>query len=80
MPLTIAPGFKTKCPAVIVGFVAANVRNTEHNDALWQEIEIATRRFRGMTMEQVRRFPRIKALRDAYRSLDNDPTRYRGAS
>lgn len=33
-----------------------------------------------MTMEQVRHFPRIKILRNAYRALGNDPTRYRGAS
>ena len=79
-PFTIDPDFKARIPALTVGFVVANVRNTEHNDALWQEIETATKRFRGMTMEQVRRFPRIKSLRDAYRSLGNDPTRYRGAS
>ena len=79
MPLTIAPNIKTNFPAVTVGFVAANVRNTEHNDALWHEIETATRRFRGLTMEQVRHFPRIKIMRDAYRYLGNDPTRYRGA-
>jgi DNA/RNA-binding domain of Phe-tRNA-synthetase-like protein len=33
-----------------------------------------------MTMEQARKFPAIKALRDAYRTLGNDPTRYRGSN
>jgi hypothetical protein len=31
-------------------------------------------------MEEARKFPPIKALRDAYRALGNDPTRYRGSS
>ena len=31
-------------------------------------------------MEQARKFPPIKALRDAYRALGNDPTRYRGSN
>ena len=29
---------------------------------------------------QARKFPPIKALRDAYRTLGNDPTRYRGSN
>jgi len=33
-----------------------------------------------MTMDEARRFPPIKALRDAYRALGNDPTRYRGSN
>ena len=80
IPLTIAPDFKAKIPAVTVGFVTAQVRNTEHNEALWQEIESAAGRFRRMTMEEARKFPAIKALRDAYRLLGNDPTRYRGSN
>jgi DNA/RNA-binding domain of Phe-tRNA-synthetase-like protein len=80
IPLTISAEFKAKIPAVTVGFVVAKVCNTEHNDVLWQEIETAAKRFQGMTMEQARKFLPIKALRDAYRLLGNDPTRYRGSN
>ena len=31
-------------------------------------------------MDEARKFPPLKALRDAYRALGNDPTRYRGSN
>lgn len=80
LPLTISPDLKTVVPNVVVGFVAASVRNSPHDEALWQEIEAAAARFRGMVMDDARKFPPIKALRDAYRALGNDPTRYRGSN
>jgi len=78
--LTIAPDFKAKIPGVAVGRITAFVRNSEHNDALWQVIEATAALFRGMRMDEARKFPPIKALRDAYRALGNDPTRYRGSN
>jgi DNA/RNA-binding domain of Phe-tRNA-synthetase-like protein len=63
-----------------VGRITAFVRNSEHNDALWQVIEATAALFRGMRMDEARKFPPIKALRDAYRALGNDPTRYRGSN
>ena len=60
--------------------MTANVRNSDHNATLWQEIEAVTVRFRGVNMDEVRKFPPIKALRDAYRALGNDPTRYQGSN
>ena len=78
--LAIAPEFKAKIPAVAVGVVMASVEVGQHDETLWQEIEAAAARFQGMTMDDARKFPPIKALRDAYRSLGNDPTRYRGSN
>ncbi len=78
--LNITPDLKAKIPAVAVGWITANVGNSQHDEALWQDIEGSASRFRGMSMEQARKFPPIKALRDAYRSLGNDPTRYRGSN
>lgn len=65
---------------MVVGCITANIQVTEHDEGLWREIEAATARFRGMTMDEARKFPPIKALRDAYRALGNDPTRYRGSN
>lgn len=78
--INISPDLKTILPNVVVGCLTANVQVTEHDDGLWQEIEAAAARFRGMTMDEARKFPPIKALRDAYRALGNDPTRYRGSN
>ena len=80
IPLTICPELKAVIPHAVVGCITANVQVTEHDGGLWHEIEAAVARFRGMTMDQARKFPPIRALRDAYRALGNDPTRYRGSN
>jgi DNA/RNA-binding domain of Phe-tRNA-synthetase-like protein len=80
LPLTIANSIKFKVPGIAVGWITAAVCVAEHDAGLWQEMEAAAARFRGLTMEQARKFPAIKALRDAYKALGNDPTRYRGAN
>ena len=78
--LTISPDLKAKIPAVAVGWVTAVVSVADHDSDLWNEVETAADRFRGMTMEEARKSPPIKALRDAYKTLGNDPTRYRGSN
>lgn len=78
--LFISPDFKAVLPNVVVGCVTASVQITEHDEGLWQQIDAAAARFRRMTMDEARKFPPIKALRDAYRALGNDPTRYRGSN
>ncbi len=78
--LTIAPEFKAKIPGVAVGWLTAVVCNSQHDEALWREIEATVNCFKNVTMETARRMPPIKALRDAYRTLGNDPTRYRGSN
>jgi DNA/RNA-binding domain of Phe-tRNA-synthetase-like protein len=78
--LTLAPGLEAVIPTVAVGCLTASVHNSEHQEPLWREIENAAARFRGMAMDDARKLPPIKALRDAYRMLGNDPTRYRGSN
>jgi DNA/RNA-binding domain of Phe-tRNA-synthetase-like protein len=78
--LGIAPDFQAKIPGLTVACITAGVRVAEHDAALWREIEAAAARFRGMAMDDARKLPPIKALRDAYRALGNDPTRYRGSN
>lgn len=80
IPITISAEFKALVPNVVVGRITAGVRNSLHDDTLWREIEAVAARFQGMTMDEARKFPPIKALRDAYRKLGNDPTRYRGSN
>jgi hypothetical protein len=45
-------------------------RTTQHDEALWREIEAAVSRFRFMAMDDARNLRPLKALRDAYRALD----------
>ncbi len=80
IPITISPDFKAVLPSVVVGCITANVRVAGHDAGLWREIEAAAARFRAVTMDEARKSPQIKALRDAYRTLGNDPTRYRGSN
>ncbi|MGA2256932.1 MAG: phenylalanine--tRNA ligase beta subunit-related protein [Thermoguttaceae bacterium] len=80
LSLTICPEFKSEISNVVVGWITASVRNSQHDEALWREIETAATRFRGVNMDEARKSPPINALRDAYRALGNDPTRYRGSN
>jgi DNA/RNA-binding domain of Phe-tRNA-synthetase-like protein len=78
--LSIAPDLKSKIAGVTVACLTARVQVAEHDEALWAEIEAAATRFHGLAMDEARKRPPIKALRDAYRTLGNDPTRYRGSN
>jgi DNA/RNA-binding domain of Phe-tRNA-synthetase-like protein len=79
-PLTISPDLKAKVPTVAVGWITATVHNSQHDEALWNEIDAVATVFKKTRMEVARRMPPIKALREAYRALGNDPTRYRGSN
>lgn len=78
--LTICTDLAAKVPGAAVGWIAADVKVAEHDADLWRELEAAAAVFQGMDMTQAREYPGIKALRDAYRTLGNDPTRYRGSN
>ena len=78
--LTISAELAAKVPDVAVGWISAGVEVAQHDADLWRDLEAAAAVFQGMSMTQVRKYPGIKALRDAYRTLGNDPTRYRGSN
>ena len=80
--LSIAPELKNAAPKVAVGVVTAAVTVTQHDEALWREIDAKVAQVSGQltTMDEVRRLPPIKATWDAYKALGQDPTRYRGSA
>ena len=80
LELTISPELKAVVGRVAVGCITAGVQVAAHDERLWAEIETAAARFRGTALADARRLPPMKALRDAYRTLGNDPTRYRGSN
>jgi DNA/RNA-binding domain of Phe-tRNA-synthetase-like protein len=78
--LTIDPELKRIVPPLAVGCLTARVRVTAHDETLWREMETVAARFVTMTMDEARALAPVRALRDAYRALGNDPTRYRGSN
>ena len=78
--LSIHPELKKAAPDLTVGVLTANVTGTEFDQALWDEIQDQAARISGLTIKTVRGFAPIKALRDTYKALGNDPKRHRPAT
>lgn len=78
MKIIISEEIKQRCPEMMGAAVLATVRNTETNEALWQEIDrfIADYRQR-YTTESIKLMPSIEATREAYKRCGKDPSRYR---
>lgn len=78
--LQLAPDLRAAAPRMAVRVVTAAVTVRPHDEELWREIEVVVEQAGQRTMDDVRAEPEIKALRDTYRALGQDPTRYRGSS
>ena len=79
--LTIDQGLKKSSPLLALGAVQATVSVTRNDSNLWKEIDTLARRLsRELTAESLYLRPGVRALRDAYRSIGKDPTRYRGSA
>ena len=78
MQIIISEDIRQRCPEMTGAAVLASVRNTETNEALWQEIDrfIADYRLR-YTTESIKQMPSILATREAYKRCGKDPSRYR---
>jgi DNA/RNA-binding domain of Phe-tRNA-synthetase-like protein len=80
MNIRIDPNVKMAAPRLALGGVYGTVEVTKHDQVLWSEIdhqlgEIGS----SFTLQGLSDIPEIKALRDAYRALGKDPSRYRGS-
>lgn len=78
MQIIVSEEIRERCPEFVGAAVIADVRNSEHNDALWDEINgfIADYRQR-YTVDSIKEMPSIEATRTAYRRCGKDPSRYR---
>jgi len=80
IPISIDPQLKKIAPKLVLGVVSANVQVTKNSPQLWKEIERRIKELRStVTLASLYDIPQIKALRDAYKALGKDPTRYRGS-
>ena len=53
IPLTLSPDLKAKAPGVAVGWITANVQNTQHDEALWHKIEAVVNLHPSIEIEPV---------------------------
>lgn len=78
MKIELSREITETCPDLHVLVIQAQVKNTEYNAALWQEIAELEEVIRSEnTLEQTNKIPTILATRQAYKKLGKDPNRYR---
>lgn len=71
----------TACPDLHVLAIACQVKNTESDAALWEEIAQEEQSVRAqMKLEEINKWLPIQATRQAYKKLGKDPNRYRPSS
>jgi len=78
--ISIDQKLKEASPNLFLGVVSASVEVTKNSPLLWEEIDKRIKEIESeITMDSLYNVPQIKALRDAYKSLGKDPSRYRGS-
>lgn len=76
--VSISEEVSNACPDLQVLVIACQVRNTEPDEQLWQEIEAEEAAVRAtIKLEQINKWLPIQATRQAYKRLGKDPNRYR---
>lgn len=78
MEIVISEEMRAVCPEFVGACVEAEVRNAQHSEALWAEIDALCRQFRStLTTESLKQNGAIAATRHIYRACGKDPSRYR---
>lgn len=76
--ISVSEEIKARCPHYRGAAVYAEVTNTAHSEALWQEIAQFTEHLRATeSTESIKQQWAITATREAYRACGKDPSRYR---
>ncbi len=76
--ITLSEGFRAACPTFRGCALYATVKDTPHNDALWEEISDATQWLRtSFAPDSVKERSGIRCTREAYKACGKDPSRYR---
>lgn len=78
--ISIDQQFKKLVPNLTLGAVFAKVQMAKNSPPLWKEINRHIKKLQSeITLAALYDVPQIKALRDAYKAIGKDPTRYRGS-
>jgi DNA/RNA-binding domain of Phe-tRNA-synthetase-like protein len=76
--ISISENILSVCPEFRFAVIECEVKNTLHNDVLWQEISEFSNNLRAnYKMEEINKRPAIFATRQVYKKLGKDPNRYR---
>lgn len=79
--IEISDELREKAPDVRLGVLTASVVVTEHDEALWTEIDARVAALVTIfATTEISEIPEIAATRRAYRALGKDPTRYRNSA
>jgi len=78
MQLMIDNDLRRRVPQLSLGVVIGKVNVTKHVPALWSHIDKYIDELRlSLKIEDLTSVPEIKAVRDGYRAIGKDPSRYR---
>ena len=76
--VSISEEIAKACPELHIAVVQCDVVNTASDEQLWKEItEVETLVRCSCKLEEINKFPPIRATRQAYKRLGKDPNRYR---
>jgi len=78
--VTIDPSLQSLLPKLNLGIVFAKVQVSKHNDDLWKEIDHCVSLIYKYDMESLYHIEGIEALREGYKTIGKDPSRYRGSA
>jgi len=78
--ISIDPQLKKVAPNLALGVVFATVQVVKYSPQPWKEINKRIKELQStITLASLYDIPQVKALRDAYKAMGKDPTRYRGS-
>lgn len=76
--ISISPQLKQKCPQMALGIIFCDVKNSEKNDGLWNEISSVSQQIRVQyTLDTIKTNANIMATRKIYSACGKEPGRYR---
>jgi DNA/RNA-binding domain of Phe-tRNA-synthetase-like protein len=76
--ISIEDEIRQKIPHLKLAIVACQVKNSDYDHDLWQQIKEKSEQIRQESdFDQIKNQDNIKACKDAYRALGKDPNRYR---
>jgi DNA/RNA-binding domain of Phe-tRNA-synthetase-like protein len=80
MQVSIDPQLKQAVPGLALGIIRTSVHVSAKNPDLWTKMTSRAEALAGsLTIGAIADLPHVKALRQGYRAIGKDPSRYRGS-
>ncbi len=78
MKIAISSLVHSICPDLVLGIIEGKVKSSPASGLLWQEMEKEMKEIlSNYSLGQINKRPTILAIREAYKKLGKDPSRYR---